>query len=421
MFRKKISILVACATLGAAAALVLGPVASSAPGDNAVVHWSEVAEAAISAGSAPGTLRPPASSSVLAGMVHGAMYDAVAAIDPVLEPFATSVSAPPGASADAAVATAARDVLVVRVPAQAGAVLAAYSSFMAGIPSGTAKDTGIAVGAAAAAGMLAFRLNDGLDANVPYVQPMPGLGVFEPIASTKPVNVELAAVRPFTYASPAYRPGPPSALTSKRYAEDVAELKALGGVNSTERTTAQTDTARFHGAPTYVQFSRGLQTLVREHGFGVRESARLLGYTWVAVGDTMIACWEAKYHYMLWRPNHAIQRADTDGNPATSPDTTWLPLLVGNHPEYPSGHACFTGGVTSSLQRYFRTKHVQLTLTTPAGVSRTYERLDDLVSEVEDARVWGGLHYRTTMTETAKHFPRIARDVAKDHFFVRGR
>ena len=110
----------------------------------------------------------------------------------------------------------------------------------------------------------------------------------------------------------------------------------------------------------------------------------------------------------------------TDGNPDTSPDPTWLPLLTGNHPEYPSGHACFTAGVTSSLQNYFGTKHVELTLTT-AGVPRTYERLDDLAAEVNDARVWGGLHYRTTMEATAKHFPRIAFDVGKTHFLAPGK
>jgi hypothetical protein len=122
---------------------------------------------------------------------------------------------------------------------------------------------------------------------------------------------------------------------------------------------------------------------------------------------------------MLWRPNHAIQRADTDGNPATSPDPAWLPLVTGNHPEYPSGHGCFTAGVTSSLQRYFGTKHVELTLTSAVtGTTRTYARLDDLVEEVENARVWGGLHYRTTMTETAAYFPRIARDVGKKYFLA---
>jgi hypothetical protein len=408
------------ATMALVAALAVGATSSSsAPGDNAVVHWSEVAEAAISAPAAPGgPLRPPASSTVLAGMVHGAIYDAVAAVDGGLEPFATGVSAPPGASADAAVAQAARDVLVARVPGQAANVQNAYETFMAGIPAGPAKDGGKAVGATVAAGMLALRMGDHFDDSVAYVQPTPGKGVFEPIAPTPPVDVKLPGVRPFTYTGPAYRPGPPYALTSRQYAEDVDELKRLGGVNSA-RTEGQTQTARFHSAPTYVQFSRGLQALARARGFDRRQSARLLGYTWVSVADTMIACWEAKYHYMFWRPNHAIQRADTDDNPATTPDAAWLPLITGNHPEYPSGHACFTGGVTSSLEQFFGTTKVQLTLPgmVPAGgPARTYERLDDLVKEVGDARVWGGLHYRTTMTETAKHFPRIAKDVGKRYF-----
>ena len=133
----------------------------------------------------------------------------------------------------------------------------------------------------------------------------------------------------------------------------------------------------------------------------------------------MIACWEAKYHYLFWRPNHAIQRADTDGNAATTPIPTWLPLVTGNHPEYPSGHACFTAGLTKSLQEFFGTKHLTLTMTsTVTGTTRTYDRLGELVEDVENARVWGGLHYRTTMTETAKHFPRIARAVDKDYFLA---
>ena len=116
----------------------------------------------------------------------------------------------------------------------------------------------------------------------------------------------------------------------------------------------------FHTEQTFVQFNRTLRDLAIARGLDLRESARLLGYVNVATADTMIACWEAKYHYDFWRPNHAIQRADTDGNPATSPEPTWLPLIVGNHPEYPSGHACFTGAVAESLRHYFGTKRVKL-------------------------------------------------------------
>ncbi len=410
------------ATLMVVAVLALGSTGTSAapnvaPGENAVVHWSGVAEVAIAAG------RPPASSTVLAGMVHGAMYDAVAAVEGGLEPFATGVTAPPDASAEAAVAQAARDVLVARVPGQAGTVQVAYDAYMASIPSGPAKDGGKAVGAAAAAGMLATRTGDHFDDAVPYVQPTPGAGVFEPIAPTTPVDVKLGGVRPVTYDSQAeYRPNGPLELTSRRYAQDVAEVQAYGRAVSPVRTPAQTETVRFFTDQAFVQYSRALRGLVNARKLSLRESARLLGYVHVSIADTMIACWEAKYHYSFWRPNHAIQRADTDGNPATSADPAWVPLIVGNHPEYPSGHACLTAGVTESLRKYFGTKRVELVVSSTAtGTTRTYEHLDELVAEVEDARVWGGLHFRTTMTETAEHFPRIARQVGREHFLLKAK
>jgi hypothetical protein len=404
------------------AVLAVGPAATSAAPaaatENAVVYWSGVAANAIVVG------RAPASSAVLGGMVHGAIYDAVAAVEGGLRPFATGVSAPPGASADAAVAQAARDVLVARVPGQASAVQAAYEVYMASIPAGAAKDAGKAVGAAAAAGMLAQRTGDHFDDVVPYVQRPTGPGVFEPIAPTPPVDPKLAFVRPFTYDSPsAYRPAGPIALTSKRYARDVAELQAYGRVDSTVRTALQTETVRFHTEQTYAQFNRTLRELTTARGLDLRESARLLGYVSVATADTMLACWEAKYHYSFWRPDHAIQRADTDGNPATAKDPSWRPLVVGNHPEYPSGHACFTGAVTESLRQYFGTKKVELVITSlapGAGPPRTYKNLDALVADVQNARVWGGLHYRSTMEQTARYFPRIARDIGRKYFLGRG-
>jgi hypothetical protein len=413
---------VACglvAVLAVVVVLSFGPTGTSAapsaaPNENAVVYWSGVAAKAIVVG------RAPASSSVLGGMVHGAMYDAVAAVEGGLKPFATGVTAPPGASADAAVAQAAHDVLVARVPGQAAAVQAAYDAYMAAIPAGAAKDGGKAVGVAAAAGMLAMRTGDHYDDVVAYVQAPTGPGVFEPIAPTPPVDPKMAFVRPFTYDSPSdYRPSGPIELTSKRYAQDVAELQKYGGVNSTARTEAQTQTVLFHTEQTFLQFSRTLRELAIARGLDLRESARLLGYVNVATADTMIACWEAKYYYNFWRPTHAIQRADTDDNPATSKDATWSPLVVGNHPEYPSGHSCFTGAVTESLRNYFGTKQVKLVITSlapGAGPPRTYENLDELVADVQNARVWGGLHFRSTVEKTAKYFPRIARDVGRKYF-----
>jgi hypothetical protein len=414
---RKAKTLFAVASLALVVVLALGSTATSAaPGDNAVVHWNGVAANAIVVG------RAPASSAVLGGIVNGAMYDAVAAVEGGLEPFATAVTSPPGASVDAAVAQAARDVLVVRVPLQAAAVQAAYDAFMASIPDGPAKEAGKSVGAASATGMLALRSGDHFDDVVPYVQAPVGPGVFEPIAPTPPVDPKLAFVQPFTFNSPSdYRPDGPPNLKSGRYAQDVAELQAYGRIDSTVRTPEQTQTVRFHTEQTFFQFSRTLRDLVKARGLDLRESARLLAYVNVATADTMIACWEAKYHYNFWRPNHAIQRADTDDNRATSADATWLPLVVGNHPEYPSGHACFTAAVTESLHNYFGTKHVQLVISSTApgaGSPRTYENLDELVADVENARVWGGLHFRSTMTRTANYFPRIADEVGQQYFLA---
>ena len=124
---------------------------------------------------------------------------------------------------------------------------------------------------------------------------------------------------------------------------------------------------------------------------------------------------------MFWRPVHAIARADSDGNPATEPVAGWASMLVVNHPEYPSGHGCYTAALTEALRGYFKTKHVSFTVsstTSGAGPARTYDRLDDLVDDVTDARVWAGLHYRTTMDESASHYTGIARDIGK-HYFLR--
>ncbi|MEO5575173.1 MAG: vanadium-dependent haloperoxidase [Gaiellaceae bacterium] len=417
------------ATLVLVVVLALGPAGTSAApsvasSENAVVYWNGVAATAIAVG------RAPASSAVLGGMVNGAIYDAVAAVEGGLEPFATGVTAPPGASVEAAVATAARDVLVARVPAQASTVETAYGLYMGSLPA-EGKEAGRLVGAAAAAGMIALRFGDGFDAVLPFTQKLPlGPGVFEPIAPPPlgtvpgaPVDPKLALVRPFTHDSPSdYRPDGPLELTSKRYARDLAEVQAYGRLVSSVRTPLQLETVLFHTEQTFVQFSRTLRGLAVARGLDVRESARLLGYVNVATADTMLACFEAKYYYHFWRPNHAIQRADTDGNAATAPEANWLPRVTGNHPEYPSGHACFTGAVTESLRNYFGTKEVRLEITslaTGAGPMRTYENLDELVTDVENARVWGGLHYRTTMTDTAKDFPRIARDIGKRYFLVK--
>ena len=392
------------------------PATTAAPAENSVTHWTRIAEQFIPIG------RPPASSEVLMGTVQAAIYDAVAATEGGLKPFMASVPAPPGASTDAAVATAAHDVLVARVPLQAVPITTEYDTFMGTIADGQAKTDGQAVGTAVADEILLLRADDGLGNVVPYVQPTPGPGVFEPVAPTTPVDVVLTQVQPFTFDSPStFRPNGPTSLLSGEYAADFAEVKAYGRSDSAVRTSEQTQTVLFWAENTFVQLSRTVRLLAEERGLDVRESARLLGFVHIATADAMITCFESKYYFSFWRPFHAIRRADTDGNRATTPDPTWTSFLVVNHPEYPSGHACFTGAVTEALKIYFGTNAIPLTISSTfagAGPPRTYALLSDVRAEVDDARVWAGLHFRNSMQEGAKLARKVVRNAASHDFLT---
>jgi hypothetical protein len=399
------------------AVLALGTPASTAdPAENSVIHWTRIAEQFIPIG------RPPASSEVIMGIVQAAIYDAVAATEGGLEPFMASVPAPPGASTNAAVATAAHDALVARVPLQAVPITTEYDTFMGTIADGQAKTDGQQVGAAVAEQILLLRADDGLGNVVPYVQPTPGPGVFEPVVPTTPVDVVLTQVQPFTFDSPStFRPNGPTSLSSGEYAADFNEVKAYGRSDSAVRTPEQTQTVLFWAENTFVQFGRTLRLLAEERGLDVRESARLLGFVHVATADAMIACFDAKYYFSFWRPFHAIRRADTDGNRATTPDPTWTSFLVVNHPEYPSGHSCFTGAVTEALKIFFGTNAIPLTISSTfagAGPPRTFARLSEIRAEVADARVWAGLHFRNSMQEGFKLARKVARNAAHDFFLT---
>jgi VCPO second helical-bundle domain len=399
------------------AVLALGtPVSTADPAENSVTRWTRIAEQFIPIG------RPPASSEVIMGTVQAAIYDAVAATEGGLEPFMASVPAPPGASTDAAVATAAHDVLVTRVPLQAVLITTEYDTFMGTIADGQAKTDGRQVGTAVADEILFLRASDGLGNVVPYVQPTPGPGVFEPVAPTTPVDVVLTQVQPFTFDSPStFRPNGPTSLSSGEYAADFAEVKAYGRSDSAVRTPEQTQAVLFWAENTFMQLSRTVRLLAEERGLDVRESARLLGFVHVATADAMIACFDAKYHFSFWRPFHAIRRADTDGNRATTLDPTWTSFLVVNHPEYPSGHSCYTGAVTKALEFYFGTNAIPLTISSTfagAGPPRTYARLSDIRAEVANARVWAGLHFRNSMQEGFKLARKVARNAASQAFLT---
>jgi hypothetical protein len=380
---------------------------------NAVLYWSQVAESTISVG------RPPASSEVLNGLVHAAIYDATVSVGGGYEPFAVSIRRMGPTSVDAAIAAAARGVLVVRVPGQASVVESAYTTFLAGIQNGVAKTNGIRLGRAVAGAYIALRSDDGFDNVVQWVQPPPGPGVFEPIPpGSTPVDIKLKQVRPLAFDDPArFRPGGPNSLTSHAYTEEFNETKALGRIDSTERTPEQTEIARFWSEQAMVLFNRNLRSLALQHGLDTLETARMFAMVHVSAADSLVGCWEAKFHYNFWRPVHAIQRADTDGNPDTVPDPTWTHLLLGNHPEYPSGHACFTGAVTRALTAYFGTDRVPWSLTsTVTGTTHSFDRLREIRAEVTWARIYGGLHFRKSMEDGDDLARRTTRYVLQHNF-----
>ena len=372
--------------------------ATTAAQGNAVTDWNLIAQNAIVAG------RPPGSAAVLEGIVQAAIYDATIAIEGGYEPLIASPTVSRPASTAAAVAAAARGVLVARVPGQAAAVDAQYAAYLATIPDGPAKANGIAVGEQVAQAILAWRAGDGFDNVVPYVQPPPGPGVFEPFPSgTTPVDVKLKQVDPLTLTSnDQFRPDGPNPLTSAEYTEDFNEVKAYGRVDSAVRTPEQTEVARFWAENTAIQWPRTLRQLAIEKGLGPAETARMLALAQVATADAILACFDAKYHYLSWRPVHAIRRADTDGNPATEADPTWTPLLVVNHPEYAGAHGCWTTAVTETLAAFFGTDKIAFSMdSTVTGTTRYYERFKDSATEVYDARTWAGLHFRNSTMEGA--------------------
>jgi hypothetical protein len=379
---------------------------------NAVTDWSLIAQNAIVVG------RPPGGAIVLEGIVQAAIYDATVAIEGDYEPFVASPTVTRPASTAAAVAAAARGVLVVRVPGQAAAIDTQYIAYLATIPDGRARANGVAVGDQVARAILAWRAGDGFDNVIPWAQPPPGPGVFEPVLPTTPVDVKLKQVRPLTLRSSSqFRPDGPNPLTSAEYAEDFNEVKAYGRVDSTARTPAQTEVALFWSENGAVQWPRTLRQLAIGHALGPAETARMLALTQVADADAILACFDAKYHYLFWRPIHAIRRADTDGNPATGPDPTWTPLLFVNHPEYPGAHGCGTRAVTEALAAFFGTDKVAFAVdSTVTGTTHSFKRFRDAAKEVYDARTWAGLHFRNSTMEGAWIGRKVARDVVTNFF-----
>ncbi len=357
--------------------------------------------------------------------VHAPIYDAVNAIDGLHTVFAVRPTAanPRGASKEAAAAAAAYHTLLGAYPDQNETVLApAYAASLAAIPDGPAKTRGIAVGTEVANAWLALRANDGREAVVGYDYGPVEPGVYQktPPGFANALGPWLAKMRPFVMTSPSqFRAYGPPDLTSERYAQDVAFVRAVGSLNSTERSAEETEIAKFYTESPTTFFSHNLREFAETKNLGVSGNARLFAQVFVSAGDAMIACWDSKYYFNFWRPVTAITTALDDGNPATQQDAGWQPLATTPpHPEYPAGHGCVSTAYAEALRHYFGTPHVKVTMTSsvPGSVPHVFKNTDEMIDEIILARVFGGMHFQTSVEHGSTIGKKVGRLVARQHF-----
>jgi hypothetical protein len=424
-----------------AAALHPGP--AYAGENDAVGVWNERAAITLTNGPAAGTpgvqFTPPVAVIHLA-IVQGAVYDAVNAIKGGHDPYLAGLKAPTSASKGAAASTAAQNVLIglvdqapltATLTAQVKAAIktrldAEYASSLAEIPDGQAKAKGIEVGASAAAAMLANRVGDGRFGAPGFPFPAsPGPGEWRPNPINDP-NAWVRNVRPFTLPSPDYfqTSGPPLPLTSAQYTAEFNEVKALGRATGSTRTAAQTLLAYWTAGHPVPMLYAAMRQVAAAKGLTISEQARFHAMTSMATADSAINCFAEKGRWGFWRPTSAIQLADTDGTPATEPDTSWTSLLpLPPYADEPSGANCFFSGMMNSAKAFFGSDAAEFDVVSPglagvagSGSTRHYSHFTDVIPDVIEARILGGLHFRTADVHGALLGQSVA-DFVDRHFF----
>lgn len=337
----------------------------------------------------------PAQHSRALSMLHIAMFDAVNAIERRYAPYKLTLAADRSTSKEAAAAAAGYDILLAIYPDQKSALDAALTASLSGIAETEARSKGIELGKKAAAGVIAFRANDGsmaLESYRPYTKP----GLYVPTAV--PLFSTVGATIPWVMTSGSqFRPAPPPALDSETWTKDLNEIREIGGRTSTKRTAEQTTIGRFWlltGARTYNPIVR---QAAMAKDMDVVDCARLFALTSIAGNDAIVAVFDAKFHYNFWRPVTAIRNADMTMNPATPRDESWLPLGdTPMHPEYPCAHCITSAAISTVLQNIVGDDFGEFSLTSPAapGITRKWSRLQDYSDEVASARIYAGFHYR---------------------------
>jgi hypothetical protein len=399
--------------LSLAIALLL---ATGLKAQNVVAQWNGIASTTIVTNAKEASV----ASGAWFAYVHLAMFDAVNAIDHRFQPYLFTANAPAGASQDAAAIAAAHYVLVHYFPGQEAALDTQFTASKAAIADTLANiAAGEAIGEASAQALIAARASDGLLVNFPYTPPV-GLGFYQrtPPAFAPPLTPWLGQMVPFTMTGPAqfFPDEGPTPLDSQDWIDDYNETKTLGAFNSTERTPEQTEIGLFWTEHTGQQYARAFRRLATEKGLNTSDTARLMAMLWAGYADAGIGCWNAKFFFSFWRPVTAIRAGG--GNPVLTGDPNWTPLAnTPAHPEYPAAHGCATGAVSTILANFFGTPNLQFSVDSlVTHTTHSFNSTDDLLSEVERARIYAGFHYHHSVIQGKVLGTKVAHQLSRRFF-----
>jgi hypothetical protein len=390
------------------ATLLLGPAVAKA---DAVLDWN-----LITVNTAIANGQNPFAQARSAAIVQLAVYEAVNAITRDYQPYLGSVVAPHGASADAAAIQAAYHVLSTYFPASASTLLTARANSLALIPDGQAKNDGIATGDAAALAMIAIRANDG-SSPAQFKIPGPAVpGEYQATPSCPMMNgIRVGTLFQWQNVTPFGVPGvseflidPPPALDSNQYAKTYNEVKEVGSAsaNSTERPHDRANVVLYYAASTPTQvFNQAARQVAQERWHSLSENARAFALINMAISDGAVTTFFNKYHYNFWRPETAIHAGDTDDNRKTDADPNWLPFIPAPcFPSYPSAHGTLSGAGAEVMRRLYGEAGHAITLSNPAvpTIVLHYGSFNQITDDISDARVYGGIHFRTDQDAGAR-------------------
>jgi hypothetical protein len=424
MLHKRRGVTLAIGVFVLATALVLPTSGTAAAVDvpDQVLAWNQHAynELIVTAAQAP-----PVAAMHLA-MVHGAIYDAVNAIEGGYQPYLVSPSADGTESKDAAAAAAAYQVLRFILPDDRDdELLGYYTASLAAIPDGDAEDDGVEVGNAAAEAMIAARTGDGRFGNQFFTE---GTGPGDwrnPVGPLNPTGNNfkwVGDVRPFLVPNvSAFATAGPLPLGSAAYAAEFRQVKSIGSATSTTRTADQTAMAQFWVDHAVAMWTRIFRQVSVNQELSVTENARYFAMLYLTGSDAVIACFQDKQRHAFWRPTTAIRLADTDGNANTVADPSWTALIgLPPYPDHPSGHNCVSSSFVETLKDFFGTNQMSFSATratSPIGpITRYFTRFSQAINEVRLARVYGGIHFMTADAQGASLGKKIA-NYRQEHYF----